>query len=211
MDRLEYMARLEAELACVSDSEREDAMAYYNEYFDEAGPQGEAQAIDELGPPERVAAQIKSASAARDGAAGDVSAVDAAAPPKKGVSALWWVIVGILALPIALPIAILLFVLAVALVAVTCALTLALAAVVVAAFVCGVAAVVAGIGVLFSSAAAGMFYIGCGLVSVGAALLACLLIMALTRAMGNGVYGLFGWARRRGDRKRDAGKGGSNG
>ena len=59
MNRVEFMQQLERLLSDVSESDRLDALAYYNDYFDEAGMENEAQVIRELGSPEKVAATIK--------------------------------------------------------------------------------------------------------------------------------------------------------
>ena len=59
MNRVEFMQQLERLLSDVSESDRLDALAYYNDYFDEAGIENEAQVIRELGSPEKVAATIK--------------------------------------------------------------------------------------------------------------------------------------------------------
>ena len=59
MDRKEFMERLERLLWNISDSEREEALQYYNDYFDDAGVENEAKVIEELGGPEQVARKIK--------------------------------------------------------------------------------------------------------------------------------------------------------
>ena len=59
MNRVEFMQQLERLLSDVSESDRLDALAYYNDYFDEAGIENEAQVIRELGSPEKVVATIK--------------------------------------------------------------------------------------------------------------------------------------------------------
>ncbi len=58
MNRQEFMNRLEYLLRGIPASEREDALSYYNDYFDEAGVENEAQVIMELGSPETVAENI---------------------------------------------------------------------------------------------------------------------------------------------------------
>lgn len=58
MNRQEFMNQLEYLLRGIPASEREDALAYYNDYFDEAGAENEAQVIQELGSPEAVAEKI---------------------------------------------------------------------------------------------------------------------------------------------------------
>ena len=58
MTRQEYMQQLAALLAAMSEAERRDALDYYEEYFDAAGPEKEAQTIQELGSPQNVAEKI---------------------------------------------------------------------------------------------------------------------------------------------------------
>ena len=59
MNRVEFMQQLEHLLSDIAEHDRLDAIAYYNDYFDEAGMENEAQVIRELGSPEKVAATIK--------------------------------------------------------------------------------------------------------------------------------------------------------
>jgi len=53
MTRQEYMQQLAALLAAMPEAERRDALDYYEEYFDAAGPEKEAQTIQELGSPQK--------------------------------------------------------------------------------------------------------------------------------------------------------------
>lgn len=71
MDRAEYMKELAYLLQDVSDGEREEALQYYEDYFDDAGPDKEEQVIRELGRPEKVAAII------REGARNGYESLDA--------------------------------------------------------------------------------------------------------------------------------------
>lgn len=59
MNRKEFMDRLAYLLQDIEDIEREEAIQYYNDYFDEAGKENENQIIEDLGSPEKVAAIIK--------------------------------------------------------------------------------------------------------------------------------------------------------
>ena len=59
MNRREFMAQLERLLGELPESERVEALRFYNDYFDEAGPENEAGVIQELGSPGRVAAVIR--------------------------------------------------------------------------------------------------------------------------------------------------------
>ncbi len=59
MNRAEFMSRLTALLQDVPPAEREEAITYYNEYFDDAGEGNEAGVIAALGSPEELARSIK--------------------------------------------------------------------------------------------------------------------------------------------------------
>lgn len=67
MTRQEYMQQLAALLAAMPEAERRDALDYYEEYFDAAGPEKEAQTIQELGSPQNVAEKIWEGAGARFG------------------------------------------------------------------------------------------------------------------------------------------------
>ena len=58
MNRQEFFRRLEYLLRAIPENERMDALAYYNDYFDDAGIENEQQVIRELGSPEAVAQMI---------------------------------------------------------------------------------------------------------------------------------------------------------
>lgn len=59
MNRIEFMTELAALLQDVPVVERQEAMKYYNDYFDDAGEENEQQVIEELENPSKVAATIK--------------------------------------------------------------------------------------------------------------------------------------------------------
>lgn len=59
MSRNEFMKQLEALLQNISPAEREEALQYYNDYFDDAGAENEQSVIEALGNPARVAENIK--------------------------------------------------------------------------------------------------------------------------------------------------------
>ncbi|MCM1258783.1 MAG: DUF1700 domain-containing protein [Roseburia sp.] len=59
MSRQEFMERLNRLLSDIPVNERQEALHYYENYFDDAGPENEAKIIEELESPEKVAASIK--------------------------------------------------------------------------------------------------------------------------------------------------------
>lgn len=59
MNRKEFLERLEVLLAVIPEEERQEALHFYQDYFEDAGEENEDQVIHELGSPEKVAALIK--------------------------------------------------------------------------------------------------------------------------------------------------------
>ena len=59
MSRKEFLDQLAYLLQDIAPEERDDAIGYYVDYFEEAGPEREQQVIEELGSPEKVAAMIR--------------------------------------------------------------------------------------------------------------------------------------------------------
>lgn len=59
MNREEFMRQLESLLQDLPGTEREKAIQYYNEYFEDAGPENEKSVIEALGNPARVAGNVK--------------------------------------------------------------------------------------------------------------------------------------------------------
>ena len=96
MNRTEYMNALEKRLRILPGDSYREAMAYFQEYFDEAGPEREQQAIEDLGSPENAAEQIITN-----------MAIDKTSVPHKGIrkkmNALWIGILPNCAVPVALP------------------------------------------------------------------------------------------------------------
>ena len=59
MNRMQFMRELSHLLSDISEAEREEALEYYENYFEDAGAEREAEVIRELGSPGKVAAIIK--------------------------------------------------------------------------------------------------------------------------------------------------------
>ncbi len=62
MNKTTFLAELEKELAGVTPDERVAALQYYKEYFDDAGPEHEADVLAHLGSPQQIAKDIKASS-----------------------------------------------------------------------------------------------------------------------------------------------------
>lgn len=59
MRKDEFLKQLEYLLQDIPDADKEEAVAYYRDYLEEAGSENEEQVIEEFGSPERVAAIIR--------------------------------------------------------------------------------------------------------------------------------------------------------
>lgn len=59
MNRVDFMSQLERLLQGIAPGERDEALQYYNDYFDDAGIENEQEVIEALGNPARVAENIK--------------------------------------------------------------------------------------------------------------------------------------------------------
>ena len=59
MNREQFMSELARFLENIPENERKEALAYYEDYFNDAGPEKEEQVIAELGYPYKVAENIK--------------------------------------------------------------------------------------------------------------------------------------------------------
>ena len=59
MNREDFMRQLGSLLSDISPTEREEALQYYNDYFDDAGPENEQRVIEALGNPARVSESIR--------------------------------------------------------------------------------------------------------------------------------------------------------
>lgn len=85
MTKESYLAELAHHLKKLPKDDYQNAMAYYTEYFEEAGPENEAQVIEELGNPRDVAAELVQALLQGN--------AETSAPPPKNRSP--WAIFGI--------------------------------------------------------------------------------------------------------------------
>lgn len=178
MNRQEFMYRLAAELSKMPQDEMQAAMEYYDEYFDEAGPEREQEAIRELGSPERIAAQIKADYAMRQ-----LEEPGMGRSPRKGLRAFLWVILGVFAAPVALPVAIALGVCVLAVF--ICLFAVAISLIIAFGATCasGIALVGVGIVGLSGSVTAGIMLIGMGLVSAGITAILCVGVVIGVRAI----------------------------
>ena len=175
-----FLAELQRKLKGLPESEIIAAVAYYDEYLSDAGLENEAAAIAELGSPAEVAAGIL----------GDYVYADTTSEEKstkKGLTALWLVVVGLLASPIALPLAIVLIVLLFSLLTTALSLVFSFFVAAIALIVGGIVYMGTGFFTLFFHFPSGILSIGYGLVAtaVGSALM--MAMIWLTKITVNGL------------------------
>ena len=164
MTKNEYMKVLSHKLRRLPKEDYSRAIEYFEEYFTEAGPGHEEQAIKDLGDPEEAANALIV----------DFAARNAEEPPKtvrKGLSAVWIAILAVFAAPVALPVAVVL-ILAVGMVLVCVGIALFCVAVS-SVSVCagGILGIFGGILLLFQSPGDGLCNLGAGLFCTWAGLM----------------------------------------
>lgn len=185
MNRIEYMNCLANRLKRLPKEDYDKAMEYFNEYFDEAGPENEQQAIEDLGVPELAANQI-----VMDMALKNVDEPDKSV--KRSFKTVWLAILAVFAAPIALPVAI---AVVACLAAVLVAAGSVLLAVVVAAAGFAITSVVGFLGslyLLFASPANGLATLGLSIFCIGVSIFVVIGSIKLGKLMLNGISKLFG-------------------
>ena len=166
MSRNEFLSDLRNKLYRLPQEEIENSVSYYEEYFNDAGPENEQKILSEIGSASAVAAKI----------IGEF-AVESAEKSRKPVS-VWFIILAIFASPIALPIALAVTVVAIAILIVIVAVYLSIGVAGLALFANGLVSIFAGVWAMTVSVSTGFFYLGYGMIStsVGTAI-----VIAITK------------------------------
>ena len=195
MNRADFMAGLRCLLADISEAEREEALNYYEDYFDDAGVENEASVIEALGTPEKVAAIIKDGLNDSEGANGEFTENGYSNPTYESKDELRertfiekvkksdkkngiWIVILILCLfglPVVVP-------LAVGLLSAAFGILCAIVAVIFAVLISGVAIVVTGVALgiagilsIIATPVVGILFIGAGLIVGGIGVLIAIL------------------------------------
>ena len=198
MTKLEFIAALRAKLHMLSKEEREDAVQFYEKYFDEAGPENEQAVIDELGSPDAVAEKILSGEGkvVQRGWQNGGSAQRPNKKSQKSGNILPWVLLAIVTSPfwvtallvlICVVVAVLMMIAAAALVvfalAVTCLVSLGVA-----------------VWMIPQDPLNGLMVLSIGMIGLGGFLVVIPLIMLLFKkgfpALGRGWNKLSGWVKK---------------
>lgn len=166
MNRASFLKKLRGKLQRLPAHEIDAALAYYEEYFDEAGEENEQRVIQQLGSPSHVASQIMA-----DYALKDLEATSTSTSTKKNMSAIWLIILAIISAPLSLP----LLVVAIALIfsfgAVIFSIIIAIIATVLSIFFGGIVALISGFFILAQDWATALLFMGVGFIVTGLGIL----------------------------------------
>lgn len=174
MNRAEFMKILRSELRKLPEDERNAALEYYEEYFEEAGAENEQQVLENLGNPKKIAAQIKADYAMQQLDHEEVTTA------KKGWTAFKWSIIGICSAPISIPVAAALVCLAIAALVAFAGCAVGIIVGVIGAMAGSVAFLVLGVLAFSAAASTGVMFLGAGLTGLGiSVLLGWLVIWAI--------------------------------
>lgn len=196
MNRRDFLTALIAELRNIEPSELQDALQYYNEYFDEAGAENEQAVIAELGTPQEIASKIRATSAIKYMEEGKPNA-------KKSWNAVWISIGTIFAAPIALPLALAVAILAIALVIAFGAIVFSLFVVVFLFAIVGIFITIASFFIIPLSVTSFMVMFGTGLTLVGLSVLLFFPTLMLTTSSFKGIALLINRMISKGGKKHD--------
>ena len=191
MTRTEYIAKLTKYLRKLPQKDYEEALEYFMEYFEEAGPENEAQVIAELGTPKEAAYEVISRLL-------DEKIIEEKSSLRNKTTILWIAILAVLASPVALPI--LLFFLAMIM-----TLLMIIFAVIVTALALTFALLISGIYTFFTSfsllnvsLASTLFGGGLGLLMFGGALLLLLISFEICKLIVKLITLLIKWLIKKG-------------
>lgn len=196
MNREQYMKLLKEQLRRLPKDDFEKAIAYYEEYFDEAGVENEQQAIEDLGSPQEAAGQIICDIAVNN-------TKETSGGMKKKINAVWVGLLAVFAAPIALPIllgllALLVVLVLLAVVAVVCAFAACVSII-----LTGPVSIIGGLTILTKDIASGLCCLGFGLVGIGAGVLLVYVLYHLCRFLVNKLILVFGQIAKKGEKKHE--------
>ncbi|MDD6572231.1 MAG: DUF1700 domain-containing protein [Thermoflexaceae bacterium] len=199
MNKEEYIQLLKKNLIHVSDAEKEDAIQYYTEYFEDAGTENEEAVIKELGNPVILARKIAAESAIKEidevrqervsTKSSEVITETSGEIEKRGHDGIWKNLFVILLLlcsfPVWLPLSIVAVVLAFVLILVAGIFVFVVALTGGIGIVAGIAGILAGVAGLFGHLVHGITVMGAGLFVLGAGILLFIAGKCLVKALAS--------------------------
>lgn len=182
MNRQEFMKILARGINTLPEEEFNDAISYYNEYFDEAGEKKEKKVIKELGDPNRIAEQIMGDYKEKQ-ESGKVETIE---ETKKSDRSWIWIVLICLS-PILFPLAIALLAVLFAFMLVALAFVFALYVLVFALFLSGILSTGVGFATLFIHFPTGIYVMGVGLLLMALGFFFFIPVNALSRFAVRGI------------------------
>ena len=191
MTRTEYIAKLTKYLRKLPQKDYEEALEYFMEYFEEAGPENEARVIAELGTPKEAAHEVISRLL-------DEKIIEEKSSLRNKTTILWIAILAVLASPVALPILLFFLAMLLTLLVVIFAVIVTALALTFALLISGVYTFFTSFSLLSVSLASTLFGGGLGLLMFGGALLLLLISFEICKLIVKLITLLIKWLIKKG-------------
>lgn len=185
MTKIEYLTQLDTYLMKLPQSDRIEAMDYFKELFDDAGPEREEELMASLGSPKEAAHDILTSLLDKK--------LNDEAPRKNRVQILWIALLALLAAPIGLPIILAILATCIGLLIAVVGFIIGLAGIALGGFVIGLVFSVESFTVLLASKSSFLLLLGGGLLSIGASSLVLLGMGYVARFGGLLIIRLVQW------------------
>lgn len=180
MNKQEYLNELRKNLKRLPEQEINDALEYYTEYLEEAGPENEATVLEELGSPKELARKIIIEAVDKEFSEDNEEDISEGDKKEKSHNSIWTILLAILAIPmspVVVALLLALYVLFFAVLITLAALILAFAITSVA----GILVFIAGLIALFINPGIGFSALGAGLIIISLFAIFTILVIKLTK------------------------------
>ena len=191
MTKTEYIAKLTKYLRKLPQQDYEEAIEYFMEYFEEAGPENEARVIAELGTPKEAAHEVISRLL-------EEKIVEDKSSLRNKTTILWIAILAVLASPVALPILLFFLAMIMTLLMIIFAVIVTALALTFALLISGVYTFFRSFSLLSVSLASTLFGGGLGLLMFGGALLLLLISFEICKLIVKLITLLIKWLIKKG-------------
>ena len=191
MTRTEYIAKLTKYLRKLPQQDYEEAIEYFMEYFEEAGPENEARVIAELGTPKEAAHEVISRLL-------EEKIVEDKSSLRNKTTILWIAILAVLASPVALPILLFFLAMIMTLLMIIFAVLVTALALTFALLISGAYTFFTSFSLLNVSLASTLFGGGLGLLMFGGALLLLLISFEICKLIVKLITLLIKWLIKKG-------------
>lgn len=191
MTKTEFIAKLTKYLRKLPQQDYEEAIEYFMEYFEEAGPENEARVIAELGTPKEAAHEVISRLL-------EEKIVEDKSSLRNKTTILWIAILAVLASPVALPILLFFLAVIVTLLMIIFAVIVTALALTFALLISGVYTFFTSFSLLSVSLASTLFGGGLGLLMFGGALLLLLISFEICKLIVKLITLLIKWLIKKG-------------